>query len=178
MLVVETIAKIHHAYFVQGKPIKAICRELGLSQKIVRKVMRSEATEFQYRRAAQPLPQVGPASIIPRTMSNSNKKSEPILAFKTAQDLEAYLAGEPRASKGFWLKLSKTGAVETTINKGDAIEVALCWGWIDGQLDKFDDQYFLVRMTPRRPGSRWSAKNREAADRLLAQGRLQPPRSC
>jgi len=108
-------------------------------------------------------------------MSNSNKKSEPILAFKTAQDLEAYLAGEPRASKGFWLKLSKAGAVEATISKGIAIEVALCWGWIDGQLDKFDGQYFLVRMTPRRPGSRWSAKNREAADRLLVQGRLQSP---
>ena len=53
--------------------------------------------------------------------------------------------------------------------------MALCWGWIDGQLDRFDDQYFLVRMTPRRPGSRWSAKNREAADRLLVQGRLQSP---
>jgi len=106
-------------------------------------------------------------------MSNPNKKTEPILALRTAQDLEAYLAGEPRASKGFWLKLSKAGAVEATISKGDAIEVALCWGWIDGQLDRFDDQYFLVRMTPRRPGSRWSAKNREAADRLLAQGRLQ-----
>ncbi len=108
-------------------------------------------------------------------MSDSNKKGEPILAFKTAQDLEAYLSREPRASKGFRLKLSKAGAGETTISKEDAIEVALCWGWIDGQLDKFDDQYFLVRMTPRRPGSRWSAKNREAADRLLAQGRLQSP---
>jgi uncharacterized protein YdeI (YjbR/CyaY-like superfamily) len=108
-------------------------------------------------------------------MSNSNKKSEPILAFKTAQDLEAYLAGEPPASNGFWLKLSKAGAVEATINKRDAIEAALCWGWIDGQLDKFDDQHFLVRMSPRRPGSRWSAKNREAADRLRMQGRLQSP---
>jgi uncharacterized protein YdeI (YjbR/CyaY-like superfamily) len=108
-------------------------------------------------------------------MSNSNKKSEPVLAFKTAQDLEAYLAGEPPASNGFWLKLSKAGAVEATINKGDAIEAALCWGWIDGQLDKFDDQHFLVRMSPRRPGSRWSAKNREAADRLLMQCRLQSP---
>ena len=105
-------------------------------------------------------------------MSNSNKKSEPILAFKAAQDLEAYLAGEPRASKGFWLKLSKAGAVEATINKGDAIEVALCWGWIDGQLDKLDDHYFLVRMTPRRPRSRWSAKNRVTAERLAQEGRL------
>ncbi len=108
-------------------------------------------------------------------MSDSNKKSEPILAFKTAQDFEAYLADEPRASKGFWLKLSKASAVEATIHKGDAIEVALCWGWIDGQLDRFDDEYYLVRMTPRRPGSRWSAKNREAAERLLVQGRLQSP---
>ena len=108
-------------------------------------------------------------------MSDSDKKIEPILAFKTAQELEAYLAAEPRASKGFWLKLSKAGAVEATIDKSEAIEVALCWGWIDGQLDKFDDRYFLVRMTPRRPGSRWSANNREAADRLLAQGRLRSP---
>ena len=108
-------------------------------------------------------------------MSNSNKKTEPILAFKAVQDLEAYFAGEPRTSKGFWLKLPKAGVTEATISKGDAIEVALCWGWIDGQLARFDEQYFLVRMTPRRPGSRWSAKNREAADRLLVQGRLQPP---
>jgi uncharacterized protein YdeI (YjbR/CyaY-like superfamily) len=108
-------------------------------------------------------------------MPDPSKKTEPILAFKTKQDLEAYLAGAPRASKGFWLKLSKAGAVETTIRKADAIEVALCWGWIDGQLGSFDGQYFLVRMTPRRPGSRWSAKNRETADRLLAQGRLHAP---
>jgi uncharacterized protein YdeI (YjbR/CyaY-like superfamily) len=87
-------------------------------------------------------------------MSNSNKKSEPILAFKTAQDLEAYLAGEPPASNGFWLKLSKAGAVEATINKRDAIEAALCWGWIDGQLDKFDDQHFLVRAVREAAGPR------------------------
>jgi transposase len=60
MLVVETIAKIRRAYFVQRKPIKAICRELGLSRKVVRKVVRSEATEFRYRRERQPLPKIGP----------------------------------------------------------------------------------------------------------------------
>ena len=48
MLIVETIAKIRRAYFVQGKPIKAICRELNLSRKVVRKVIRSDATEFRY----------------------------------------------------------------------------------------------------------------------------------
>ncbi len=60
MLVVETIAKIRRAYFVQQKPIKAICRELGLSRKVVRKVIRSEATEFRYVRETQPLPKIGP----------------------------------------------------------------------------------------------------------------------
>ena len=56
----ETIAKIRRAYFVQKKPIKAICRELGLSRKVVRKVLRSEATEFRYTRERQPQPRLGP----------------------------------------------------------------------------------------------------------------------
>src|SRR5438067_6430704 len=60
MLIVETIAKIRRAFFVQGKPIKAICRELNVSRKVVRKVIRSEATEFRYEREAQPLPKIGP----------------------------------------------------------------------------------------------------------------------
>ena len=60
MLVVETIAKIRRAYFVQQKPIKAICRELHVSRKVVRKVIRSGATEFRYERAVQPQPKMGP----------------------------------------------------------------------------------------------------------------------
>ena len=60
MLVVETIAKVRRAYFVQQKSIKAICRELGLSRKVVRKVLRSEASEFRYVRETQPLPKIGP----------------------------------------------------------------------------------------------------------------------
>ena len=60
MLVLETIAKIRRAFFVQGKSIKLICRELGVSRKVVRKVVRSQATEFRYEREAQPLPKIGP----------------------------------------------------------------------------------------------------------------------
>src|SRR5580700_11783497 len=60
MLIVETIAKIRRAFFVQGKPIKEICRELRVSRKVVRKVIRSEATEFRYERSRQPLPRIGP----------------------------------------------------------------------------------------------------------------------
>ena len=60
MLVVETVAKIRRAHFVQGKPIKQICRELKLSRKVVRKVLRSEETAFEYRRSVQPQPKLGP----------------------------------------------------------------------------------------------------------------------
>src|ERR1700684_3198368 len=60
MLVLETVAKIRRAYFFQRKPIKAICRELRVSRKVVRKVLRSEATEFHYERGEQPLPRIGP----------------------------------------------------------------------------------------------------------------------
>jgi hypothetical protein len=60
MLVVETIAKIRRAYFVQKKPIKVICREFRLSRKVVRKVIRSAATEFHYERGRQPLPRIDP----------------------------------------------------------------------------------------------------------------------
>ena len=60
MLVVETIAKIRRAYFVDGRPIKAICRELGVSRKVVRKVIRSQATEFRYERETPASAEDGP----------------------------------------------------------------------------------------------------------------------
>jgi uncharacterized protein YdeI (YjbR/CyaY-like superfamily) len=111
---------------------------------------------------------------MPVTMAHVTNRDEPILTFTTVEDIEAHMSSEPADSKGFWLKLSKIGASEISISKEDAIEAALCCGWIDGQLAKFDDHYFLVRMTPRRPRSRWSAKNRATADRLAKQGRLRP----
>jgi transposase len=76
MLVVETIAKIRRAYFVQGKSIKAICRELRVSRKVVRKVLRTGATEFSYERAVQPLPRIGPwKADIDRILSGNEAKS-------------------------------------------------------------------------------------------------------
>src|ERR1700732_5247616 len=59
MLIVETIAKVRRAFFVQGKSIKAICRDLGVSRKVVRKVIRSGSTEVGYHREEQPLPKIG-----------------------------------------------------------------------------------------------------------------------
>ena len=82
------------------------------------------------------------------------------------------MSRQPPRSAGFWLKLFKAGAPDATISKAEAIEAALCCGWIDGQLARLDAHHFLVRMTPRRQGSRWSAKNRGTADRLAREGRL------
>ena len=69
-------------------------------------------------------------------------RTQPILTFTTVRELEAYLSGELADSRGFWLKLSKIGAPEPTISKAEAIEAALCCGWIDGQLGRLDDHYF------------------------------------
>lgn len=72
------------------------------------------------------------------------------------------------------LKFAKKGSSQTTASEAEAIEVALAHGWVDGQLDKFDDQFWLVRFTRRGPRSRWSQVNRDIASRLLAEGRLAP----
>lgn len=90
MLVVETVAKIRRAYFVQGKQIKAICRELGLSRKVVRKVIRSEATEFRYERTSQPLPKIGPWQVeLDRLLAANEGKSarERLTAIRIFEDL-------------------------------------------------------------------------------------------
>ena len=98
----------------------------------------------------------------------------PIISFADLPSIEAYLSAHEGSQSGFWLKLAKAGAPEATITRAQAIEAALCHGWIDGQLGKFDERYFLVRMTPRRSASRWSAINRDTAERLIREARMQP----
>src|SRR5437899_10323730 len=98
----------------------------------------------------------------------------PVISFADLPSMEAYLSAHEESQSGFWLKLAKAGAPEATITKAQAIEAALCHGWIDGQLEKLDEHYFLVRMTPRRSASRWSAINRDTAERLIQEGRMQP----
>jgi uncharacterized protein YdeI (YjbR/CyaY-like superfamily) len=98
----------------------------------------------------------------------------PVRAFADGPAFEAYLSDASIDNRGCRLKLAKAGAPEPTISKAQAIEVALCHGWIDGQLETYDQHYFLVRMTPRRRASRWSANNRETAERLIREGRMHP----
>jgi uncharacterized protein YdeI (YjbR/CyaY-like superfamily) len=98
----------------------------------------------------------------------------PVLAFGSRQAWEDWLAGQAEGSAGLWLKIAKKGAGTSTISYAEAIECALCFGWIDGQKGKLDDEYWLQRFTPRKPRSKWSKINREKAERLIAERRMRP----
>ena len=98
----------------------------------------------------------------------------PILAFADLATFEAWLEAHGSSAPGLWLKLAKKGAPDPTLSKGEAIDAALCHGWIDGQLNKYDDHYWLVRFTPRTRGSTWSEVNRTRAIELTAEERMRP----
>ncbi len=98
----------------------------------------------------------------------------PILLFATPPDLEAWLESNHDASEGIWLKIAKKGAAEPSVTYGEALELALCFGWIDSQKRGHDERHFLQRFTPRRPRGRWSKINREKAEALIAAGRMRP----
>ncbi len=96
----------------------------------------------------------------------------PVLSFASAAQFERWLVRQPADSSGLWLKLARQGAGLPCVGKQAAIEIALCHGWIDGQLNRYDDRHWLVRFTPRSARSRWSEINRATATRLLAEGRV------
>jgi uncharacterized protein YdeI (YjbR/CyaY-like superfamily) len=98
----------------------------------------------------------------------------PLLTFRDADAFETWLADQPETAAGAWLKFGKPGAPEATLSKSDAIDSALTYGWIDGQLGRVDERYYKVRFTPRKPRSAWSQVNRERAERLIADGRMKP----
>jgi uncharacterized protein YdeI (YjbR/CyaY-like superfamily) len=96
----------------------------------------------------------------------------PVLAFKSQQAFEEWLASRPPNCPGLWLKVAKKSSGISSISRDEAVDAALCHGWIDGQLDKFDDAYWLIRFTPRQSTSKWSEKNRERVRELIALGRV------
>lgn len=96
----------------------------------------------------------------------------PILAFASLVEWEAWLAQAPRTMTGIWLKLAKKGSGLAGLTQPEAVEGALCHGWIDGQSAPFDESCWLIRFTPRRARSKWSLVNREKAEALIAAGRV------
>jgi uncharacterized protein YdeI (YjbR/CyaY-like superfamily) len=97
-----------------------------------------------------------------------------MLTFPHAAAWRAWLSSEGESSPGAWLKIAKQGAAEPTVSYAEALEVALCFGWIDGQKGGLDDEYWLQRFCPRKPGSNWSKINTEKAEALIEAGRMQP----
>jgi uncharacterized protein YdeI (YjbR/CyaY-like superfamily) len=97
----------------------------------------------------------------------------PVRAFSSAADWHAWLEAEHAISDGCWLKIGKKTATEPSVSYAEALEVALCFGWIDGQKRGLGEDHWLQRFTPRRPGSRWSKINTDKAEALIAAGRMQ-----
>jgi uncharacterized protein YdeI (YjbR/CyaY-like superfamily) len=98
----------------------------------------------------------------------------PIRPFATAAKMEKWLEANHGGSDGIWLKIAKKGSGVPTVTYGEALELALCFGWIDSQKRGFDEVYFLQRFTPRRPRGKWSQVNREKAEALIAAGTMRP----
>lgn len=98
-----------------------------------------------------------------------------ILLFQRQNDWIAWLDANHATSAGVWLRLAKKGSSIQSVSYGEALEAALCYGWIDAQKKGESDQAWLQRFTPRRAKSIWSKVNREKAVALIKAGRMQPP---
>jgi uncharacterized protein YdeI (YjbR/CyaY-like superfamily) len=100
---------------------------------------------------------------------------EKIRTFRSEAAFEAWLRANHARETEIWLRIYKKGARKPTVSHAQALDVALCWGWIDGIRKGFDDESFLQRFTPRRARSIWSQINRQHVGRLSAAGRMEPP---
>ena len=105
----------------------------------------------------------------------SIKQELPVLAFATKGAWEAWLVTHHASSGGVWLKIAKSGSNSASITYAEALDVALAWGWIDGQKGKFDNAWWLQRFTRRGPRSVWSNINRKKAESMIAAGKMKQP---
>jgi uncharacterized protein YdeI (YjbR/CyaY-like superfamily) len=98
----------------------------------------------------------------------------PVLELGDRAAWERWLSCNHDSAPGAWLKLAKKGSPTPTVTQVEALDEAVCFGWIDGQVRRHDEHFYMQRFTPRRPRSKWSAVNRERAQRLIAEGRMKP----
>jgi uncharacterized protein YdeI (YjbR/CyaY-like superfamily) len=98
----------------------------------------------------------------------------PVMSFAAPAAWEEWLAAQHGASTGIWMKLAKKGGGAETVTYAQAIEVALCFGWIDGRKGALDEVHWLQRFTPRGTRSKWSRINRDKAQELIDAGRMHP----
>jgi uncharacterized protein YdeI (YjbR/CyaY-like superfamily) len=104
----------------------------------------------------------------------NRKQDLPVISFASREAWDVWLEEHHTSSDGLWLKIAKQGSDIASISYAEAVEVALCYGWIDSQKAKFDEEHWLQRFTPRRPGGKWSKANRDKAEELIARGLMKP----
>lgn len=104
----------------------------------------------------------------------TDKRDLPIVSFATQTAWARWLDKNHDDSPGVWLKIARKSAGVGSVSYAEALEIALCYGWIDGQKDKLDDDFWLQRFTPRRARSKWSRINRTKATALMESGRMKP----
>jgi uncharacterized protein YdeI (YjbR/CyaY-like superfamily) len=129
------------------------------------------SAEQRFKRSRPP---TSPPLMHTSHMSIDTSTDTPTL-FKSAKAFEAWLKKHHAKSPGFWLKIAKRHVDEASVTYLEAVEIALCWGWIDSQKKGLDEQYFLQRFTPRRARSIWSKVNVEKVAMLIKEGRMQAP---
>lgn len=100
-------------------------------------------------------------------------KETPVLLVKNQKELEEWLKKNHEKFPAVWIKFAKKNSDAISITYDEALEVSLCYGWIDGLLNKFDDQFYVIRFTPRKKQSIWSKRNVEQAERLIKAGKMQ-----
>jgi uncharacterized protein YdeI (YjbR/CyaY-like superfamily) len=98
-----------------------------------------------------------------------------VLPFRDAAAFDAWLADHHGHDAGVWLKLAKASSGIASMSSDEAVDVGLCWGWISGQRRGLDDQWYLQKYVPRRPGSRWSQVNARKVAELTEAGRMRAP---
>src|SRR5690606_19482512 len=95
-----------------------------------------------------------------------------IRTFRSRQAFETWLSKHHASALEVWIKIYKKGSGKASITTAEAVDVCLCWGWIDGIRKGLDEEAFLQRYTPRKPKSIWSQINRDNVARLIAEGRM------
>jgi uncharacterized protein YdeI (YjbR/CyaY-like superfamily) len=98
----------------------------------------------------------------------------PVVPFESQRAWETWLAANHASSRGVWLKLAKKSSGVASVTYPEALDVALAWGWIDGQKGSFDDAWWLQKFTPRGAKSVWSKVNREKVQALVDAGKMRP----
>jgi uncharacterized protein YdeI (YjbR/CyaY-like superfamily) len=98
----------------------------------------------------------------------------PIVQFEAALQFDDWLGAYHSSQPGLWVKFAKKGRGIATVTLEEAIEVAMCFGWVDAKMHRVDDDFYVVRFQRRRQKSHWSARNKALVERLIAEGRMRP----